>query len=166
MINYLRYHILRRKDRLRKSPQPPLQGGVRGLFSLQGGGKPFPRGFTLLEIVVALTIAAVALPILLRSFSEGTKKQSLIENRTTALYLLKLRMSEIEMLGELEEGSEEGEFGTDSRFTWSSDIAESDIENLYEVTVTVNWQERGQQKSVQLTTYMADRNIEQEEELG
>ena len=81
------------------------------------------------------------------------------------MYLLRLRMSEIEMMGELEAGSEEGEFGTDSRFTWNSDIADSDIEGLYEVTVTVNWQERGQQKSIQVTTYIADRNIEQEEEL-
>ena len=124
------------------------------------------RGFTLLEIIVALTIAAISLPVLLRAFSEGTKKQSLIENRTTALYLLKLRMSEIEMLEELEAGSEEGEFGTDSRFQWTSDIAESDTEGLYEVTVTINWQERGQERSVELTTYLADKNIEQEEELG
>jgi general secretion pathway protein I len=122
------------------------------------------RGFTLLEIVVALTIAAMALPALLRAFSQGTRTHSLIENRTTALYLLKLRMSEMEMLGYLEAGSEEGEFGTDSRFGWISEVAETDIEGLYEVTVTVHWQERGQEKSVELTTYMADRSIEQEEE--
>lgn len=115
---------------------------------------------------MALTIASISLPVLLRAFSEGTKKQSLIENRTTALYLLKLRMSEIEMLEELEVGSEEGEFGSDSRFQWTSDIAESDTEGLYEVTVTINWQERGQERSVELTTYLADKNIEQEEELG
>ena len=123
------------------------------------------RGFTLLEIVVALTIAAVALPVLLKAFSEGTKKQSLIENRTTALYLLRLRMSEIEMMGYLEAGSEEGEFGEGSRFGWISEVAESDIEGLYEVIVTVHWQEMGNEKSVELTTYMADRSIEQEEEL-
>ena len=121
-------------------------------------------GFTLLEVVVALTIAAIALPVLLQSFSEGTKNQSLIENKTTALYLLKLRMSEIEMMGELDPGSEEGEFDTDSLFQWSSDISESDTEGLYEVTVTVNWQERGQERSVELTTYLADRTIERQTE--
>ena len=122
------------------------------------------QGFTLLEIVVALTIAAIALPVLLQSFSEGTKNQSLIENRTTAIYLLKLRMSEIEMLGEIEAGSEDGEFGANSLFQWSSDISETDTEGLFEVTVVVNWQERGQEKSVELTTYLADRTIEREEE--
>jgi len=124
------------------------------------------QGFTLLEIIVALTIAAIALPALLQAFSDGTKNQSLIENKTTALYLLKLRMAEIEMVGELEAGSDDGEFGSDSRFQWSSDIAESDTEGLYEVTVTVNWQERGHEESVELMTYLADRTIERENALG
>lgn len=119
------------------------------------------RGFTLLEIVVALTIAAIALPALLRAFSIGTKRQSMIENKTTALYLLKLKMSETEMLGELEVGSEEGDFGSNSRFQWSTDIAQSDTEGLYEVTVSVNWQEMGREEVVELTTFIADRNIEQ-----
>lgn len=123
-------------------------------------------GFTLLEIVVALTIAALALPPLLRAFSEGTRNQSVIENRTTALYLLRLRMAEIEMVEVLETGSEDGEFGTDSRFTWTSDISETDTDGLYEVMVTVNWEERGQQMNTQLTTYIADKNIEQEETTG
>ena len=136
MIRYIRYRIARGKGQ---------------------------RGFTLLEIVVALTIAAIALPVLLRAFSEGTKKHSLIENRTTALYLLKLRMSEIEMLGDIEMGSEEDTFG-DSRFAWASEVEETEIEGLYAVTVTVNWQERGRERTVELTTYIADRNIEQEEE--
>ncbi len=124
------------------------------------------QGFTLLEIIVALTIAAIALPALLQAFSQGTKNQSLIENRTTALYLLKLKMGEIEMLGEIEVGSEDGEFGSNSWFQWTSDITESDTDGLYEVTVTVNWQERGQEETVELTTYLADRTIERENAPG
>lgn len=127
-------------------------------------GRKNQQGFTLLEIVVALAIAAIALPVLLRAFSEGTKKHSLIENKTTALYLLKLKMSEIEMLGELEAGSEDGEFGSGSRFEWTSDIADTDTEGLYEVTVAVIWQERGQEQTVELTTYIADKYIEREEQ--
>jgi len=129
-------------------------------------GRDGQRGFTLLEIVVALTFAAVFLPALLQAFSRGTKNHSLIENRTTALYLLRLRMSEMEMLGNLTVGSEEGEFGTNSRFRWTSEVAETDTEKLYEVAVTVYWQERGEEKSVQLITYIADRSIEQQEELS
>lgn len=122
------------------------------------------RGFTLLEIVVALTIAAISLPVILQAFSRGAKAHSLIENKTTAFYLLRLRMAEIEMLGNLEPGSEEGEFGTDSRFTWSSEVAEADTEGLYEIIVIVNWEERGREKSIQMVTYIVDKAIEQQQQ--
>lgn len=122
------------------------------------------RGFTLLETIVALTMAAITLPALLQTFSRGTKAHSLIENKTTAFYLLRLRMAEIEMLEELEPGSEEGEFGTDSRFTWTSDVAETDTEGLYEIIVTVIWEERGRERNIELATYIADKNIEQQQQ--
>jgi len=113
---------------------------------------------------VALTIAAITLPVLLQTFSRGTKAHSLVENKTTAFYLLRLRMAEIEMLEVLEPGSEEGEFGTDSRFTWASEVAETDTEGLYEIIVTVIWEERGRERNIELATYIADKNIEQQQQ--
>lgn len=122
------------------------------------------NGFTLLEVVVALAIAAIALPMLLRAFSDGTKRYSLIENRTTALYLLRLKMAEIEMNGYSALASEEGDFGTDSRFKWASEVVDTEIDGLKEVTVIVTWQERGQEKSIQLSTYMSDRSMPEAQE--
>ena len=54
-------------------------------------------GFTLVEILVTLTILAAALPALLQAFTAATRNQALSDNSTTALYLLKFRMAEIEM---------------------------------------------------------------------
>lgn len=121
------------------------------------------RGFTLLEVVVAITIAAIAFPTLLQAFSNGAKQRSIIENRITAIFLLRLRMAEIESAGYSALASEEGDFGTDSRFKWASEVKDSEIEGLKEVTVTITWQERGKDQSVSLTTYMADRSIQQEQ---
>ncbi len=120
------------------------------------------RGFTLLEVVVALSIAAIAFPALLKAFSEGVKNYSLIENKTTAYYLLRLKMGQVEMTGYPDVGSEEGDFGTDSRFRWATEVTETDIDGLRQVTVTISWEERGQEKSLQLSTYIADRTIEQQ----
>lgn len=122
------------------------------------------NGFTLLEIVVALAIAAIALPMLLKAFSDGTKRYSLIENRTTALYLLRLKMAEIEMNGYSALASEEGDFGTDTRFKWASEVTDTEIDGLKEVTVIITWQERGQEKSIQLSTYMSDRSMPETQE--
>ncbi len=118
------------------------------------------RGFTLIEIVVALAILSLALPALLRAFTEAAKGQAISENRTTALYLLKFRMAEIGLEGYPDIGEENGEFGDNSRFRWHSeiqDIESEEIERLRLVTVTVTWQETGKERSISMNTYIADR---------
>ncbi len=124
-------------------------------------------GFTLIEIVVALAILSLALPALLRSFTEAAKGQALTENRTTALYLLKFRMAAIEAEGYPDIGEEDGEFGEDSRFRWHSDVQDvesEEIEGLRLVTITVTWQERGNERVISASTYLADRQIPQPEQ--
>ena len=127
------------------------------------------NGFTLIEIVVALAILSLALPALLRSFTEAAKGQALAENRTTALYLLKFRMAAIEADGYPDIGEENGEFGEDSRFRWQSDVQDvelEEIEGLRLVTVTVTWQERGQERFISTSTYFADRQMPQQQTQG
>ncbi|HIE25980.1 TPA: type II secretion system protein GspI [Candidatus Poribacteria bacterium] len=121
-------------------------------------------GFTLIEILVSLTILAIALPPLLRAFSQAGNQSASSENETTAVNLLKYKMAEIEMLGYPEgTGEDEGEFGEGSRFGWTSRIEETDTEGLLLISVTVNWLERGREKSMTMNTYMADRQLPQEE---
>ena len=127
------------------------------------------HGFTLIEIVVALAILSLALPTLLRSFTEAAKGQALAENRTTALYLLKFRMAEIELEGYPDIGEEDGEFGDNSRFRWHSDVQDvesEEIEGMRRVTVTVTWQERGKERSISMNTYLADRQMPQQQSQG
>jgi len=122
------------------------------------------KGFTLLEVVVSLAIAAMALPALLSAFSDGVRNYSVIENKTTAYYLLKLKMGQVEMTGYPELGSDEGDFGEGSLFNWATEVSDTDIDGLREVLVTIYWQERGRQRSIELSTYIADRSIEQQEQ--
>ena len=139
---------------------------LNNLISLFRRSAENKNGFTLIEIVVALAILSLALPTLLRSFTEAAKGQALAENRTTALYLLKFRLAAIETEGYPDIGEEEGEFGEDSRFRWHSDVqdVESDeIEGLRLVTVTITWQERGEERLVSASTYLADRQIPQQQ---
>ena len=127
------------------------------------------RGFTLIEIVVTLAILGLAMPALLRSFTQAAKEQALSENMTTALYLLKFRMAEIEAGGYPDIGEEDGEFGENSRYRWNSevqDIESEEIEGLRLVTVTVIWQEQGKEKSISMNTYLADRQMPQTQQGG
>ena len=117
-------------------------------------------GFTLVEILVTLTVLSIALPVLMYSFRNAAHGQAQSENRTTAVYLLKFRMAEIELIGYPDIGEEDGEFGENSRFRWHSsvqDVTSDEIENLRRVTVTIMWQEQGRENSISMNTYVADR---------
>ena len=142
---------------------------LNNLTSLLHRSTDDKNGFTLIEIVVALAILSLALPTLLRSFTEAAKGQALTENRTTALYLLKFRIAAIEADGYPDIGEEDGEFGEDSRFRWHSevqDVESDEIEGLRLVTVTVTWQERGEERLISTSTYLADRQMSQEQTAG
>ena len=76
------------------------------------------KGFTLVEILVTLTILGAVLPALLHAFATAARNQGLSDNSTTALYLLKFRMAEIEMGGYPDVGEETGEFGENTRYFW------------------------------------------------
>lgn len=121
-------------------------------------------GFTLVEILVTLTILAAALPALLQAFTTATRNQALSDNSTTALYLLKFRMAEIEMEGYPDAGQESGEFGENTRYFWRSvveDIESEEVENIRRVTVTVTWQHKNRERSMSMSTFMADRQMQQ-----
>lgn len=121
-------------------------------------------GFTLVEILITLTILAAALPALLQAFTSATSRQGLSDDSTTALYLLKFRMAEIEMAGYPDVGQESGEFGENTRYLWRSvveDIESEDVENIRRVTVTVTWQHKNRERSMSMTTFIADRQMPQ-----
>ena len=124
------------------------------------------HGFTLFEILVTLLILSITLPTLLYSFRAASRGQAVSEFKTTALYLLKYRMAEIELLGYPDIGEEDGEFGENSRYRWHSDVQDvesEEIEGLRHVTVTVTWQEQGTEKGIAMNTYIADRQIPQQQ---
>jgi type II secretion system protein I len=122
------------------------------------------KGFTLVEIAVSIAILAIALPPLISAFTRSSIWQAQAENRTMALFLLKYKMAEIESQGFPELGEDEGEFGEDSRFGWQSVVEETEAEGLRKVTVIVHWQERGRERAIGATTYIADRTITSEEQ--
>ena len=123
-------------------------------------------GFTLVEILVTLAILASVLPAILQAFTSAARNQGLSDNTTTALYLLKFRMAEIEMEGYPEVGEEDGEFGENTRYTWNSvveDVDSEEVENIRKVQVTVSWLHRNAQRSMSMSTYIADRQMGQGE---
>ena len=127
------------------------------------------NGFTLIEILVTLTILTLTMPAIVRTFGQAQREHALSENKTTALYLLKYQMALIESEGFPEIGSESGEFGEGSRYTWTSEITDvesEEIEGLRSINLTVIWQEQGKEKSISVATLMSDRQLPQQNQGG
>jgi type II secretion system protein I len=112
------------------------------------------RGFTLLEVLIALTILGVAVVASIQGFAQGLRLLKLSGDHQTAMLLADQKMREA--IAPVE-GREEG---TESRFQWVrtvervptpelADSVRAARARVYEIDVRVRWDER---REVQLTT--------------
>ncbi len=121
-------------------------------------------GFTLIEVLVALTILALSLGVFLNIFSTGLKGTRLSEAYSMATMLAESKLATIGVEEPLEEGESSGRF--DDRFAWMVDVRphesmEDEEEGsvrrrgaleAFDVVVTVSWDDRNDAKSISLTT--------------
>ena len=103
------------------------------------------RGFTLLEILVAVTILAVALVALMRAFATGLMGIGLAEARVIAVAHARAKLEEVGSVIALEPGELDGEW--DDGYRWRVEIDPYEIGEAsaeaalvpYTVEVTVSW---------------------------
>ena len=116
------------------------------------------RGFTLLEIMVALAIISVALVALLalgnRSIATHARLQQLTQ--ATLLAQQKLATAEVDArLGRLEQIRQEGVFPEPyAAYRWRLEFADTPLPSIRTVTVTVAWGEEDRNEFVDLTSFL------------
>jgi type II secretion system protein I len=131
------------------------------------------NAFTLLELIVAVSIVSIGLVLILRSFILMAQAQASATNRINANKFLQEKMAEIIQLSFEEEGldetSKEGRVKIDSRrFRWTLEISPLEIteeeqieegddeqeKRLNEVNLTIFWKEANREKEASLATYL------------
>ncbi|HIE50795.1 MAG TPA: prepilin-type N-terminal cleavage/methylation domain-containing protein [Armatimonadetes bacterium] len=99
------------------------------------------KGFTLLELIVALAIMTLGLVGVLHALSAALVASRTAEDYTTAAMLAQQKLEELLLLPEPEVGEDAGDFGElFPRFQWESTVEETELENYYHLSVTVSWQ--------------------------
>ena len=120
------------------------------------------RGFTLVEILVALAILAMVFGSALEVFSRGTSAMSAGESYSRAATLARSTLDEFGV-GQLEPGSHQGTYPqTDPPMRWQVDIEpypgdalgehEHSTLTLFSLRVVVEWRDVVRSRSVTLTS--------------
>ena len=105
------------------------------------------RGFTLLEVMIAVAIIAIALTTLLGSQSQSVSFANSAKFETMAALLAQSKMSEITAQNASDLNNDSGDFGDDyPGYTWEVSVSDlvipgvGDISNyLKQVDLTVTW---------------------------
>jgi general secretion pathway protein I len=123
----------------------------------------FAKGFTLIEIIVALAILGIALTVIIELFSGGLRLGRFSKEYTNAVNYARMKMEEIESQENIEEGTVEGEF--DPIFHWRVGMKKVDIlpaeksadfkppVELFQIRVDVLWKSGSQERSASIESY-------------
>ena len=116
-------------------------------------------GFSLLEILVAFSILAISLGVLLNIFSTGLRSAIVSDEYIHAVTIAESLLSKAGIESTLEQNESHGI--EEDKYSWSINI-ESYLDDVldvdrgrvtpYKITVTVRWQEVEDERSIILTT--------------
>lgn len=111
-------------------------------------------GFTLLEVMIALAIAAIALSSLLGLANRTIGVHARLQHTTVATQLAQYRMTELET-GKRAASEDEGRF--DAPFTaygWRIETGATPFASVRRITVSVFWDQDRPEQTVNLTSFI------------
>jgi len=119
------------------------------------------HGFTLLEIIICLGLIALVLVAVFHLQAQNLDLQSEAQFMTTATCLLQERLSQIQALEKIEEGTNWGDFGKDyPDYAYKQEVSEvPDTETLYKVKVAVILERDKARRDLWLETYLYRQKI-------
>ncbi len=136
------------------------------------------RGFSLLELMVALAIFGAAMGVLLAAHTAASRHEAQARNLFTAAALLRDALATSELEGVLEVGEEEGDFGDDFEgYRWRRTVTDAPLDvllaealggmdaeelgvvipagltGIFQVRTAIQWEERGFSREVSALYY-------------
>ncbi len=124
------------------------------------------KGFTLIEVVVALAILGVGLTVIIELFSGGLRLARASMEYTKAVNYARIKMEEIAVKPIVEEGTQEGE-SDDKIFRWQVGVKKVDLLSvdksidykppieLFQVKINVSWKSGAKERSTSVESLKA-----------
>lgn len=138
---------------------------ARGSVSGSAGRHSSQAGFTLLEVLVAVTVLALALTAIISGGSSYARSASGLRDKTLALWVARNRLAEIEMLPmwpQIGTGSDDVQMGGDT-WTWRSEVVGTQDPTLRRVNIRVEKKSDSQKHSyIELSTFLSAAGRQQQ----
>ncbi|WP_435103497.1 type IV pilus modification PilV family protein [Arhodomonas sp. AD133] len=123
------------------------------------------KGFSLLELLVAFTVMAIGLTVVLQAISGGLRNTAIASDYTQALQIAERRLTLAEAEQPVPEGERSGRAGERFRWTervtpvdWNGDYSDEQAQfRLWRIDVRVSWGD-GSERDVRLTSLRVERN--------
>ena len=120
------------------------------------------RGFTLIEILVALTMFAVIGGGLLQLFNQGLRTARIADDRAHAVLLARSKLTELQAFEFLQPGTLSGSFPDGFRWQATLRLAETTQKRVMrllplETDVVISWGEGADTRSFQLRSMLLTR---------
>jgi prepilin-type N-terminal cleavage/methylation domain-containing protein len=113
----------------------------------QGGG------FTLIEVLVTITLAAIILPVAMKGISMATNLGSQAKRQAEAIALAETKLAEVITTASWQTDQLSGDFAPDwPEFQWNIEVKDWQDPALRDITMHVTWTQLGREREVKLTT--------------
>jgi type II secretion system protein I len=110
----------------------------RHFASTEMPGSASPHGFTLMEVMIAVTILAIVLLAVFQSQSQSLSMTGRSRFLTTASLLAQSRMAEAELTGVDSLITTSGDFGDDyPDYAWRIEVTDTTMDYMKKITVRV-----------------------------
>jgi len=111
------------------------------------------RGFSLIEVLAALLLVAIVLPVVMQAFDVTTSMATLARQRTEAAALADSKINELVGTGDWKLGVLSGDFSPDHPdYRWRADLVNWDTSTLEELDVHVIWEFHGKEHDYTVST--------------
>lgn len=110
-------------------------------------------GFTLAEVLAALTLMAIVIPVAMEGMSIASRAGSLGQRKTVATRVAQRVLSELIATGQIVSSGQSGTASEDTQhFDWRMETEAWSVDALELVTVTVSFQLQGSPFEVSVST--------------
>ena len=138
---------------------------MSGRYAIAGRRRPAQRGFTLLEVLVAVTVLALALTAIISGGSSYARSASSLRDKTLALWVARNRLAEVELLPvwpQIGTSSDDVQMGGDT-WTWRAEVVGTQDPTLRRVNIRVERKSDAQKHSyIDLTTFVSAAGRQQQ----